>query len=126
MWLLDVAHNPAAARALADTLERESFSGRTVAILAMLDDKDVEGTIAPLVGQVDQWIAVTADSPRAIPAGELARRVANSADAACLVASSLADGMQSAQELATPTDRILVTGSFYLVGPVLTELYSRP
>lgn len=126
LWLLDVAHNPAAARALADTLEKESFSGRTIAILAMLDDKDVEGTIASLAGQVDQWIAVTADSPRAIPAGELARRVANSADAACLVASSLADGMQSAEELAAPTGRILVTGSFYLVGPVLTELYSRP
>lgn len=126
LWLLDVAHNPAAARALADTLEKEKFAGRTVAILAMLDDKDVEGTIAPLAGQVDQWIAVSADSPRAIPAGELARRVANAADAACLVAPSLADGMQSAQELATAADRILVTGSFYLVGPVLTELYSRP
>lgn len=126
LWLLDVAHNPAAARALADTLEREPFAGRTIAILAMLDDKDVEGTIASLAGQVDQWIAVTADSPRAIPAAELARRVANASDAACLVASSLADGMQSAQELATRTGRILVTGSFYLVGPVLTELYSRP
>jgi dihydrofolate synthase/folylpolyglutamate synthase len=126
LWLLDVAHNPAAAQALADTLGSESFAGKTVALLAMLDDKDVEGTITSLAGQVDQWIAVTADSPRAIPAGELARRVANAADAACLVASSLDDGMRSAQELAAPAGRILVTGSFYLVGPVLTELYSRP
>jgi len=126
LWLLDVAHNPAAARALADTLETEAFAGRTIALVAMLDDKDVEGTIASLAGQVDQWIAITADSPRAIPAGELGRRVANAADAACLVASSLDDGMRSAEELATSAGRILVTGSFYLVGPVLTELYSRP
>jgi len=126
LWLLDVAHNPAAARALADTLEEDAFAGRTIAILAMLDDKDVEGSIASLAGQVDQWIAVTADSPRAIPAGELARRVANATDAACLVSASLDNAMRSAQELAAPADRILVTGSFYLVGPVLTKLYSRP
>lgn len=124
-WLLDVAHNPAAAAALADALRADGHAGETVAIFSMLDDKDVESTVEVLVGHVDHWIAVSADTPRAIEAGELARRVANATGAACLVATSLNEAMSRAEELATPDDRILVTGSFYLVGPVLTELYSR-
>ncbi len=121
-WLLDVAHNPAAATELANTLRAESHTARTVAIIAMLDDKDVEGVVQPLADQVDYWIAVTADSPRAIDAGELARRVANTTNAACQVADSLDAAIGLAQELANPADRVLVTGSFYLVGPVLEHL----
>jgi len=124
-WLLDVAHNPAAASALADVLLSDAQPGRTVAIVGMLEDKDVEGVVDPLVPVVDHWIAVAVDSPRGIAATELARRVANSANAPCLAADSLDDAMQRARELASADDRILVTGSFYLVGPVLNQLYSR-
>lgn len=121
-WLLDVAHNPAAAAGLANTLSAEPHTARTVAIIGMLDDKDVEGVVRSLADQVDYWIAVTADSPRAIDARELARQVANTTNAACQVADSLDAAIGLAQELTTPADRVLVTGSFYLVGPVLERL----
>jgi dihydrofolate synthase/folylpolyglutamate synthase len=124
-WLLDVAHNAAAASALADVLQADARPGQTVAIVGMLEDKDVEGVVGPLAHVVDHWIAVSADSPRRIAAAELGRRVANVANAPCLVADSLEHAMQRAEELATADDRILVTGSFYLVGPVLNQLYSR-
>jgi len=124
-YLLDVAHNAAAAAALANALGAEPFEGKTVAIIGVLDDKDVAGIVAPLVGEVDHWIAVTADSPRAIEAGELARQIANLSGKACLAAESLNLALQQAESLASPRDQILVTGSFYLVGPVLSELYSR-
>jgi dihydrofolate synthase/folylpolyglutamate synthase len=93
----------------------------------MLDDKDVDGVIAPLLDVVDRWIAVTADSPRAIPATELARRVANLSNRACLAAGSVDEAVNFARELAAADDRILVTGSFFVVGPVLDSLtlYSR-
>ncbi|MDJ0711471.1 MAG: folylpolyglutamate synthase/dihydrofolate synthase family protein [Woeseiaceae bacterium] len=127
-WYLDVAHNPAAAEALAATLAAEQRHGRTIAVVGMLDDKDVEGIVGPLNAHVDRWIAVTADSQRAIPAGELARRIANHSNRPCLIAGSLADGMNMVRQEAGDNDTILVTGSFYLVGPVLRqlELYSRP
>jgi dihydrofolate synthase/folylpolyglutamate synthase len=124
-WVLDVAHNPAASAALADTLREAGHRGQTVAILAMLDDKDVEGFVASLQDQVGHWIAVTADSPRAIEAVELARQVANAANLACLVAGSLDEAINCALQLTQPGDRVLVTGSFYLVGPALNRLYSR-
>ncbi len=125
-WLMDVAHNPAAAGVLAQTLETEARAGATLAIVGMLEDKDVEGSVLPLNKHVDQWIAVTADSYRAIPAQELARRIANACGRPCQIADSLADAMESARRDASINDRILVTGSFYLVGPVLEQLYSRP
>ena len=127
-WLLDVAHNPAAAEQLAATLAGEPHHGATAAIVALLDDKDVEGIASPLNEHVDCWIATTADSPRAIPADELARRIANVTDRPCLVAASVDDALREARDSVAAGDRILVTGSFYIVGPVLQALglYSRP
>ena len=127
-WLVDVAHNPAAAVQLAAMLAAPPVAGNTVAIVGMLDDKDVEGVAAPLDPQVDRWIAVTADSPRSIEAGELARRIANVSDRPCLIAASLEDALEAARRDVSVGDRILVTGSFYIVGPVLQALgiYSRP
>jgi dihydrofolate synthase/folylpolyglutamate synthase len=121
--LLDVAHNPAAAQALANTLSAFERPGLTVAVLGMLDDKDVEGVVEPLSSVVDEWVAVTAASPRAIAAAELGRRVANVTDRGCLIAESIDEGMRHAASITDAGDRILVTGSFYVVGPVL-QLYS--
>ena len=129
-WLFDVAHNPAAARALAGSLGRDAFPGRTVAIIAMLDDKDAEGIVSPLAEFVDHWVVATADSPRAIPAAELGRRIANACNAPAAIADSRADSgadsideaISLARELTATGDRVLVTGSFYVVGPVLTAL----
>ncbi|MBK5106386.1 MAG: hypothetical protein JJE42_19255, partial [Burkholderiales bacterium] len=93
-----------------------------------LDDKDVEGIATVLNGVVDHWIAVTASSPRAVPADELARRIANACGRPCRIGESIDNAMDYARRNASENDRILVTGSFYLVGPTLRnlELYSRP
>ena len=127
-WLLDVAHNPAAAEQLAATLEKSRGVGRTIAVLAALDDKDIEGIVGPLDEHIDMWIAAAADSYRALPANELARRVANATNRPCLVATSLHNALTEGRQEAQTGDRILVTGSFYIVGPVLQSLglYSRP
>lgn len=124
-WIVDVAHNPAAAEVLGQALGEQGVAGKTVAILGMLDDKDVEGVVAHLAPHVDQWIAVAADSHRAIDAAELSRRIANAAGKGCLVGDSLETVIDHAEALTGPDDRVLLTGSFYLVGPALNQLYSR-
>lgn len=121
-WILDVAHNPAAATTLAAALSAHDFRGRTVVIIGMLDDKDVAGFVAPLAPIADAWIAVTAQSPRAIPAQELARRIANATGRACLVGTGVDMAIERAAQLADDGDRILVTGSFYVVGAALQAL----
>ena len=124
-WILDVAHNPAAATALAATVAARESRGRTVIILGMLDDKDVEGFVTAFKAIADTWIAVTAHSPRAIPVKVLAQRVANTADRACLVADTLDAALERAAELTGPDDRVLVTGSFYVVGAALAAIRQR-
>ena len=125
-WLLDVAHNPAAAAVLAAELRQPTETGMVIAVTAMLDDKNVEGIVSELHDIVDHWIAVTADNPRAISAAELSRRVANASNKPCLATASVSEALDNARRLAGEGDRIVVTGSFYLVGPVLEalELYS--
>jgi dihydrofolate synthase/folylpolyglutamate synthase len=120
-WLFDVAHNPAAASALAASL-RERGAPVSVAIIGILDDKNVEGIVSSLAGCVDRWIAVTASSPRAIDAAELARRTANETGKACLIADTLRMAIRNAGAMAGPGGRVLVTGSFYTVGPLLERL----
>jgi dihydrofolate synthase/folylpolyglutamate synthase len=103
-WLLDVAHNPAAAQVLGAMLATEGRTGATIAIIGMLDDKDVEGVVSSLDGQVDQWISVTAGSRRAVPAAELGRRIANACGRPCLIANSLDEAMRYARRAAANND----------------------
>jgi len=121
-WLIDVAHNPAAAEALAKTLAATDSDGDIIGIVGVLNDKDVDGIVGPLTDHIDQWIAITADSHRAIPANELARQISNRSGRACLVAESAAAAIEFARHRASENDRILATGSFFTVAPVLDQL----
>jgi dihydrofolate synthase/folylpolyglutamate synthase len=121
-WLIDVAHNPAAAQMLATTLATMDSGGATLAIVGLLDDKDVDGVVSPLAEHVDQWIAVAAVSHRAMSANELARQISNLTGESCLVATSIPAAIEFARLRSSENDRILVTGSFFTVGPVLDQL----
>jgi dihydrofolate synthase/folylpolyglutamate synthase len=121
-WLLDVAHNAAASGVLAEALAADPIEGQTVAIVGMLDDKNVAGLVAPLQDHVDSWIAVSALSARAIDAAELGRQIANQTNAPCLVADDLPAAMDEARDRAGTAGRLLVCGSFHIVGPALEAL----
>jgi dihydrofolate synthase/folylpolyglutamate synthase len=118
--ILDVAHNPEAARALAATLRAQPVTGRTLAVVGMLADKDADGVFAALSGQITAWWTCTPESPRARDAAALAialRRQAGSAPVKVQpdVNTALAEARSAARE----GDRILVFGSFYTVAAVL-------
>ena len=98
--------------------------GETIAIIGMLGDKDLAGIVTPLADEVDAWIAVSAEGARAVPASELAAGIANLCNTSCLIAVDLSEAMQHAHDRTTGNDRILVTGSFYVVGPALKWLES--
>jgi dihydrofolate synthase/folylpolyglutamate synthase len=121
-WVLDVAHNPDAAAALAASLAARPRRGATIAVCGILADKEVEAIVRPLAGLAGQWIAVGLAGPRALPAAELARRIAAGGAASVAVAEDVAAGCRQARALAAPADRILVFGSFLTVGPALVEL----
>jgi dihydrofolate synthase/folylpolyglutamate synthase len=125
-WVLDVAHNPDAARVLAANLLRYRVPGRTIAVCGMLADKDVESVVEILRDPIDAWIAAATEGPRSLDADQLAER-ARSRGVSMLPGGTVSDAIRLAQSMARPGDRVIVFGSFHTVGPALAELRgSRP
>jgi dihydrofolate synthase / folylpolyglutamate synthase len=120
-WILDVAHNPAAAAALAANLRALPVTGRTFAVCGMLGDKDVPGVVGALRESFDRWFAATTEGPRAIDAAELQQR-ARVAGVAVEPVGGIAATLQQAALAAGPGDRVVVFGSFHTVGPALASL----
>jgi dihydrofolate synthase/folylpolyglutamate synthase len=117
--ILDVAHNPHAARSLAQNLAGLP-PAKTCAVFAMLKDKDMAGVVRALDAQVDVWLVAGIDAPRGATAAELAQ-VLQSAQVrgeirAC---ESIAVALQEASNRAGENDRIAAFGSFYTVAEVM-------
>jgi len=124
-WILDVAHNPAAAQALAGQLAARSATGRTLAVCGILGDKDIEGVAAALRGSFDAWIIVSLDSPRAVPLNDLSQRLGKAGANVVASAGSVASGCELAEAMARAGDRIVAFGSFLTVGPAIEWLQAR-
>ncbi len=120
-WVLDVAHNPAAARVLAENLARYPARGRTIAVCGMLADKDVAAVVAQLSDRVDRWIAAGTDGPRSLSDAALVDR-ARAAGVEMARGGTVATAIERAAREASIGDRILVFGSFLVVGPALAHL----
>jgi dihydrofolate synthase/folylpolyglutamate synthase len=115
--ILDVAHNPAAAGALA--LNLSATEGRTLAIASVLEDKDWTGIVAAMSQSVDEWfIAQISDTARASK-GQTLLEVLYNADQSGQLCESIEQALLRALKQATATDRIVVFGSFHTVAAVL-------
>ncbi len=107
--IIDGAHAPSATAALADTMRTHYPDADLAVVVGMLNDKDPAQVLPPLLGIADHWIAVTPESPRALPADEVGAAL-ESLGAACTVSTTVAAGLKTARKLGYTT--ILVTGSF--------------
>jgi dihydrofolate synthase / folylpolyglutamate synthase len=121
-WILDVAHNPAAARVLAQNLRGQPAAGRTFAVCGILADKDAAGVVAELRGCIDAWWCVSTDGERGRSGDSLAQTVASQVAAPVEAADRTSAGCAAAMAHAKPGDRIVVFGSFHTVGPALDWL----
>ena len=120
--VLDVAHNPHAARALATGLGDMPFAENTLAVFAMLADKDIGGVVDAMRGRVDRWYVSAAQAERAASASQVAEVLFEKhlADRTRMFAT-VASALDAARRDAGPNDRIVVFGSFYTVGGVLKD-----
>ena len=132
--ILDVAHNPHAAAALAQNFDNMGFHPYTYAVFGSMLDKDIDGVIAQMKGRVDHWCVTDLPLPRAATARQLQEKLL----AAGIVPSSKADGdctiktfdspekaFANATERAGENDRIAVFGSFLTVAGVMTARNAR-
>ncbi len=115
--LLDAAHNPHAARALAARLRPIAERRRITALAAFLSDKDVPGILNELSPVVSEWIFTEVAEPRALPAERIPGHESS------MRSRSVEDALSAAKSAAGPDGILLVTGSIFLLGEVLHAVH---
>ena len=119
-WILDVAHNADSARVLADSL-RELPRARTLGVVGILGDKDATAIGQFLAPIVDEWVLCGLEGARGCDAETLRSRLPAEVRSVALVAD-VPEGCATACALAEPGTRVVVFGSFHVVGPALDWL----
>ena len=119
--LVDGAHNPAGAAAVAAHLDAAGLSGRVDLVFGVLCDKAAEEMFAPLQARARRVVLVAPSSPRAVPADELAARLARPE---LPRAASLAEAVAALEGEGSDAP-ILVAGSLVLAGEALALVEPR-
>lgn len=114
--VLDVAHNPDSARALALTLEANPVPGKTRALFSALAGKDIHGIVRPLAGRIDEWYVAALDTPRSAPVADLTQAIeAVIPNVIVREFDSISHAYHALVQLGRTGDRMIVFGSFYTV-----------
>lgn len=111
--ILDVAHNPHAARYLAQRLDELQAKGRVYGVCGMLKDKDIEGVMQALAPSIDSWLLVTLHNERGADAGRLRKALPDGCDAREF--EQMQDCWQYLKPKLGAEDVVIVFGSFYTV-----------
>lgn len=124
--VLDVAHNPHAAQALARNLGNMAFHPETWAIFGIMADKDIAGVINAVKSRVTQWLVCSLPEPRGAMAAHISERLRQQGVADPIQEySTAAEAFAHAIGAAREDDRILTFGSFLTVADVMRVLASR-
>jgi len=118
--ILDVAHNPAAAAALARSLARMPRAERSYAVFGILRDKDIAQVAASVAPQIDEWLVGATAGERGASADLVRAELARAGVVDCVSAhASVLDAYTQACDKAGQNDRIVVFGSFHTVAAVM-------
>ena len=121
--LVDVGHNPQAARALAAWIDAVPAAGRIFAVYGALADKDVAGVIEAMGRRVDRWFlaGLDRDTPRGLPADAVAASLAAVLPgAAAQPYPNVAEAWAAARAAAGDEDTVLLFGSFFVASAALS------
>lgn len=121
--VLDVAHNPQAAEALARTLRAQPAAGRTIAVCAMLRDKPIAEVLAIVAPLIARWHVAGLGGERGTSAEDMHQALTQAGvrDAVALHVD-VEQAYAAALAEAGDDDRIVVFGSFHTVGAILRQL----
>jgi dihydrofolate synthase/folylpolyglutamate synthase len=119
LTVLDGAHNPAGAQAVADALPEVLDGRRAVGVIGVLDDKDAASMLRALLPRFDHVVFTRSSNPRALPPATL-ESLASKLDGP--PSETIADpraALARARELAGDHGAVLATGSIYLVADLV-------
>lgn len=123
--ILDVAHNPQAAGGLAVNLRDKEFKGKTLAVFAMLNDKDISGVLQEVGQEIDAWFVAGIETARGTTKEHMVQAIkVNLPGARVDGFNSVSDAFSIACRDAGENDRIVAFGSFYTVADVMRAMSS--
>ncbi|QTS84088.1 bifunctional tetrahydrofolate synthase/dihydrofolate synthase [Coxiella endosymbiont of Amblyomma nuttalli] len=127
--IFDVAHNPQATRYLAEKLQKTKHAGQTLAVVGILQDKDIKGIFESMLSCVDQWYIGGLQEEARGATGESLMEVLveyRGVDSVktCYNFVSVTEAFKRALNNCRLQDRIVVFGSFHTVGIVKQYLSS--
>ncbi len=122
LTVLDVGHNPHAARALRRSLINLMFAEKRTAVFSILADKDIDGVLDIVKDQFDEWHIAPLDVPRGMTAEALVRKLSEHGIGNVKVFENIEKAYRAALEKAGENDRIVVFGSFHTVAAVMAAL----
>jgi dihydrofolate synthase/folylpolyglutamate synthase len=122
LLVLDGAHNPAGAEALAAALVRSFTWGELHLVLGVSANKDVAGVVGTLAPLADVVYATRAQTERGAEPDEVAAAAREAGAADVTTFPTVAAALDAARGRAGSTDAILVTGSLFTVGDAVRAL----
>ena len=119
LTVLDGAHNPAGAEAVAEALP-ELFRGRrAVGVIGVLDDKDAAGMLRALLPRLDRVVFTRGSNPRSLSPATLESLAEKLGGPPSETVGDPRAALQRAQELAGDEGAVLATGSIYLIADLV-------
>jgi dihydrofolate synthase/folylpolyglutamate synthase len=118
--ILDVAHNPHAARSLKDNLRAHSVSGKTIAIFSILRDKDILGVVEAVSPDIDAWYVAEIQNERAAKIDTISNAIQKVNPSAQIVQfKNIQEAYQFASNVVGRDDRMIAFGSFFTVADIM-------
>lgn len=113
--ILDGAHNPAAAKALAAATKHLLKERPVTLVLGVLEDKDYSSMLQELVPVATRIIATAPEIPRALKPEALAQAISALGKEA-IIKETIAEAVEEALRITPAQETVLITGSLYTVG----------
>ena len=131
-WLIDVAHNPHAAKQLAKYIQENPVNGKTYALFSMLRDKDINEVLNLMDSVIDEWHIVATKGSRGLSLEELKqyfnqqnikknteRNLQLNTLTQVISYDSFSDACDALKNMTKDEDRVVAFGSFLVISEIL-------
>jgi len=120
LHIIDVAHNPSSAKVLAETAGHIACEGRTHAVFAILQDKDIAGVVLATQSIIDEWYVADLSVIRGAKSSDIAKILKSKgvrSPVHCY--ASIKQALAAAHRAVSEKDRVIIFGSFHTVSEIL-------
>lgn len=121
--ILDVGHNPQAAKTLAMNLKNNPIQGKRIAIFSILADKEIKTVCQIMTPYIDQWLVTGLTVERGLSAHNLVKKMPSMLN--IIEYQNIKTALKQAFNMTNKGDQIIVFGSFYLVSKIIELMIEK-